>query len=386
MTPPKIKLLAAFAVSLIFSALTLQADKYENPNTVPLVTGTGSPGTFAPTGNVEFSTHGTPTMNVNCDGTTTGSSTCSGVVLGTGNAERAVFNFNGVSIPSGVTLSAVANLGSRPLVILSKGDMTIQGTIDVKGATPSVAKGGRDSQAGFNNHPVSGGYIGTGPGSGGGMQGDGGNASGGGTGLDNKCFDADGSVFPAVVAGIATGGGGGDGDPSAGDGGGGGGGLELGTLRTFSCNNCFVVGFGGDGGTGYEGAGGGAGGGLIVHANVISSSNGAFNFRGGHAGDGSSGPGGGGGGGGRILFAYAESISGISNSGTDGCGLNCDGDPQVSVIGGFAGTNPLPDTDGKPGSCRIKQDTVPIPEPSEYALMFGVAAVAFVALRRRFTK
>lgn len=420
MKPQKFALLAACAVPLLASLSLLEAAKYEDPNTVPLVN-SGVGGNFAPaSGTVTINTHDSPpTMDTNCDGSNPGFGSCAGVVV----SGKAVFNFDGVSIPSGVTVTTEPNSNSRSLVILSRSDMNIPGgTIQVNGGLTSVAAGGGGAAngGGFNNGSNSAGTFGDG----GGMQGSGGGASAG-QGLDNPCFD---DVSPAV-AGIATGGSGGKGtDPNftapAPSGGGGGGGLELGALGTFTCGNCVITGPGGVGeaggnydsfGDGGEGAGGGAGGGLIVHANIITSSGGTYDFSGGAGGEGgdgapgdpgdppntdpiiggNGGAGGGGGGGGRILFAYATS-SGIPSSGSDSCGDICDNTGGVNIgpgaggaagFGGYLASDGASGQAGGAGSCRVKQDvTVPIPEPSEYAFMFGVATILFVAFRRRFSK
>ncbi len=51
-----------------------------------------------------------------------------------------VFNFTTVSIPTGVTVSFKSNATNTPVMILATGDVTIEGTIDVRGADADVMR------------------------------------------------------------------------------------------------------------------------------------------------------------------------------------------------------------------------------------------------------
>lgn len=62
----------------------------------------------------------------------------SGVVL---RDELAVFTFNALTIPTGVTVQGVRNANSRPLALLSQSTITLDGTLDVSGPGGGAASG-----------------------------------------------------------------------------------------------------------------------------------------------------------------------------------------------------------------------------------------------------
>ncbi len=47
--------------------------------------------------------------------------------------EIAVFTFDSISIPAGVIVRGARNDNSRPIALLSKGEITIDGVVDVSG-------------------------------------------------------------------------------------------------------------------------------------------------------------------------------------------------------------------------------------------------------------
>lgn len=62
-----------------------------------------------------------------------------------------IFNYTGVNIPSGVTITYLKNAANTPVTILSSGDVTIAGTINVSATTPTnVSDPGIGGPGGYN--------------------------------------------------------------------------------------------------------------------------------------------------------------------------------------------------------------------------------------------
>src|SRR6266571_4303603 len=97
-----------------------------------------------------------------------------------------VFNFTTVNIPSGVTVRFTKNATNTPVTILASGDVTIAGTIDVRGApggggsgqTLLAPSGGNGGPGGFSGGSGSNGIASTIGGAGLGPGGGSGNAPG----------------------------------------------------------------------------------------------------------------------------------------------------------------------------------------------------------------
>lgn len=209
----------------------------------------------------------------------------------------AVFDFTSVSIASNVTVTLQ---GTNPVVILSRGDATVNGILDASGGngqngTGSFggdgdgsggrggAGGGAGGTGGVGQPAASQGDDGAGPG---GSNGSGAFGSVGGTGSqgDGAGFGGrGGSGFGGLVDGSAYGdlrqylqggaGGGGTGTDvflTQGAGGGGGaGGLELGAVGNISVGGQILANGGAGGGGGSVLAGGGSGGGIFLHAATV---------------------------------------------------------------------------------------------------------------------
>jgi len=304
--------------------------------------------------------------------------------------EIAVFTFDSISIPAGVIVQGARNDNSRPIALLSKGDITIDGVVDVGGenggnadfrthtsgaggaAGPGGGGGGGgggeqgDSSEGIS--PGSGGSRGVGyargasggngtygkPGSGGsgGSVVENGGGSGGSYLSDSDeggggAFGGNGGTVPrgGATGGTAygdlavrlqggSGGGGAIGFTGRGGGGGGGGGgaVEIGALSRIAISGS-VLANGGSGGFGGLSGGGGAGGGIFVHGSAVT-----FSGSGGLSAAGGSSFRGGGGGGGRVLISASPITGGCFNvAGGSGDGI---GSPGVLTLDGTF--TPLP--------------------------------------------
>jgi hypothetical protein len=288
----------------------------------------------------------------------------------------AVFDFDSVSIGSGVVINAS---GSRPVAILSHTTFTLGGTINSFGQSafddnsffggsnlPDTAAGGAGGGAGGigtdnpndPNFPggVDNGLAGSGPGGGapnqspnpplaqdidpntGNLWWGAGGAGGGGFGGAGAAGAANASTFfagendPAGAGGGTYGnlfnqlqGGSGGGGSNLTAGGGGGGAIELGAILQLTITSSGIIDVhGGSGAVGNTAASaGGSGGGVLLHAEVVSNA-GAINASGGLGGQG----GGlnifgvriwadaGGGGGGEVAVIVATTNANFSNSGT----------------------------------------------------------------------
>ena len=227
----------------------------------------------------------------------------------------AVFTFDTITIAPGTTVTA---RGSRPFVLLSQGNFTVGGTVDVSGTNatgggfggPGGGPGGSGETAGAG--PGGGGPADDRAGAGGG--GFGGVGGRGGVGDTGDVPGAGGPSYGNLTLALQGGSGGGGGGGATGatnlaPGGGGGGGVFLGAAGTLSVTGLIDA----EGGTGavsnLGGSGGGSGGGVVLTADVVTVS-GTVDASGGHGGDGGCCAGAGGGGaGGRVLV---ESTGGPS--------------------------------------------------------------------------
>jgi hypothetical protein len=166
-----------------------------------------------------------------------------------------IFNYTTVNIPASVTVKFARNQANTPVTILTTGDVTIGGLIDVSGGIANGFTPGKGGPGGFD------GGIGGTPAH---IKGTAGLGPGGGPGGD-----------PALGAGVSCAGcGGGAGFATAGNGPGGAGtgGVPYGVPTVFP----LIGGSGGGGGMGgniSDGPGGGGGGGAILIA-----SSGTINF------------------------------------------------------------------------------------------------------------
>lgn len=257
---------------------------------------------------------------------------------GYGDYEIAVFTFDDFELDAGITITAT---GSRPIAILSQGNMSVAGIIDVSarsnglpdngapfeqlagpgggngGLTGSVVDQG-DAAAGA---PVESGGLwagagissASGGGSGGGFGGRGGRAESNAGGALTDLSTA-GVAFANLAAGIQGGSGGATASAAFSDtfsgGGGGGGGIELGAVGVLSVQlGGQILANGGDGQTLFtistDGTGGGgAGGGILLHATSVNQY-GTLEAKGGNGGGAPRN--GGGGGGGAILVVHHAS-------------------------------------------------------------------------------
>lgn len=263
-----------------------------------------------------------------------------------GFPELAILSARTVRVDAGGTL--LAN-GSRALIVLASGAITIDGVIDV---------GGRDRVAGPGGG-AGGDARGAGGGPGGGGRGNlagafdvlqsggggGGHSAAGGSGGDDAFVDrAEGGAGGAIIADpdgspLVGGGGGGAGADagSGGDGGGGGGALQLTSAVSVTISSTAAVRApGAGGGPGEEaGGGGGAGGTIFLEAPLVEVAGGVFAN--------------GGGGGGADTAAFSDASPGtrgrsdtIRAAGGDGAGAGAgDGGSggAGTLLGGEDGSN-----------------------------------------------
>ncbi len=284
------------------------------------------PGAFTSLGSNPFTNSGTCTIDTTGSGpvlTLPDSSTITGVVaLGS----IAVFTFDSISVPSNVTVVGLQNAGSRPVALLSHGDVTIGGIIDVSGA------GGQSHAAPGGNTGGAGGAAG--PGGGGGGGGGGGfNSGSGGTIVKATAVRPAGLglSFPGGVggAGLVNGSNGNPGNPTdegTGGTGGAGGAVEPNGSGTGGTANDAGGGgaFGGNGGNAdfTPGAGGTAYGDLSI---ILQGGSGGGGGGGIAAGTDDNGAAGGGGGGGAVEIGAVNQIiitgSVLANGGSGGSDL-----------------------------------------------------------------
>lgn len=324
----------------------------------------------------------------------------------------AVFTFDSFSLGPAATMSQ-SGVGGPPIAILSRGDIRVQGTIDVSarssfagtsgpgpgghaggaGGAPGTetnlggpgAKGGGAGGGGpgsptFTQHPTTGetfvgGFGGGGAGFGGtGTIGDGGE----GAGTSSARGPAvPGRLIDNLMGG--SGGGGGAGGFAAGPlpgnaGGGGGGALALvaeGLLELAAGGAITATGAPGEATDFVEGAGGGgSGGGVLMYGDAVDVA-GLVSVEGGSGGGGAFGFFGGAGGGGKIEIYYDTSFVqtgfvNISGGLTSNAGAYRGGDGIYLVE-------------------RLTEEPTEVPVPGS-VLLFGPALAAIVFLRDRLTR
>lgn len=282
------------------------------------------------------------------------------------NPQVAVFGFDSIQVALGATLTAT---GRNPLALLSRGDITLAGTLVAAGRNGGQqgaglgGRGGPGGGAGGSGGPSIG-QNGEGPGGGlGGFGGLGncswgeGGAYGGAGGNWNPCRSPAAAYGdPAAVLNGGSGGGASGVNlfGTGAGGGGGGGGVELGALGQITLRGASLLDVtGGNFGDGLAvNAGGGSGGGLLLHAPVISllpDLNGPVRLdAGGYSG-------------GRISFLTASGAV-LGNTGSVGVGANFYGHEGVIRYGVLA---------------------TAVPEPAT-ALLTLVGGVGLMAWRRRW--
>jgi hypothetical protein len=306
---------------------------------------------------------------------TSGSTGASGALAPTVNTTvplppSGIFNFTSVTIPAGVTVKFERNATNTPVVILATGDVTIAGTLDVRGfAAPGVGAAGTGSQ-GDDGQPGEGGPGGFAGGKGGlpgapGSRTLGGTALGPGAGAPGA-FVSGGD--PCISGNSwASGGAGGGFGTAAGNSGPGPvncpsgtppysfpqttGGAAYGSTILLPLIGGSGGGGGGGGATFDGGGGGGGGGAILIAASGTVNVTGSLLADGGAgasaSGGGIGGAGGGGAGGGIRIIA-----STIAGNGT------------ISAAGGAAGQisgqtyTVFQASAGAPGRVRLEADTI----------------------------
>jgi hypothetical protein len=266
-----------------------------------------------------------------------------------------VFTFDSISLAAGSTIFGMnlpqAFVGFPALALLSKGDVTINGSVSVN-ALFFGTSGYAGGPGGFpdDSGPGAGGRGGSVGGGGGGY---GGAGSSGGPGLTGG---AGGGVYGDLTRQLIGGSGGGSAFGPNHFGGGGGGAVEISALGRVVVSG-FISAAGGTGissGTTSGAGGGGSGGGIVLLGDSVTLS-GQLLAPGGSGGSASNGGFGGNGGGGRVLIEYGP--GGLTNTG------------HIDVSG------------ASPGVVTI---TAAIPEPSGLILMLvGTGALGLMAFARR---
>jgi hypothetical protein len=277
----------------------------------------------------------------------------------------AVFDFSNISLAS---LSTLSGTGALPLILLSRGGATLNGSIDLRA-------------------------NGTTPGPGGGMGGT--NGAGGGPGAATGIIDgAEGAGFGGTGGGATSGliGGPTYGDPthaffggSGGSGsgfalgGGGGGGLEISTLGDISIGpdtnmvDSGILDGGAPGQSGIYNAGGGSGGGVFLATPGQITVDNTIDASGGFGSGGAPSAGGGGGGGGRILFETSNLLASnflfITANG---------GNPGGSQDG-------VPASAGGGGSIDVTAYVPAVPEPGIISILM-TGGIPLLLRRRRSEK
>jgi hypothetical protein len=279
----------------------------------------------------------------------------------------AVFDFDSINLNANQAFFQVA-IGSLapPLAFLSRGNITIDGTININGISGITfagligGSGGPGGYAGGGNDS-----IGGGPGGGGSSTMGGGSGTGGGFGGSGgyALFAPGGVTYGNLLQALQGGSGGGGG--AAGLGGGGGGALEIGAVgNIFIDGSILANGGGGGGGRRGQGGGGGggSGGGILIHGNSVTLT-GSLSAQGGQGGGGPpySTPGGGGGGG-RVVIEY-------------GGGGFLGNTANINVNGGPTGGVPI----AAPGATGVIS-FVFVPEPASFIMLaLGLAGVGIAA-------
>lgn len=208
-----------------------------------------------------------------------------------GGFRDGVLNFTTFNVPNGVTMYVAKNATNTPVTILTTGNATIAGTIELSGANAAGygrpgagGPGGFDGGAGGDGLTTSNGGAGLGPGGGGG--GTGSSCAGAGAGFgaigtsgnySGSCTNGSGgptygsSLLRPMVGGSGGGGGSGNiGGTQGGGGGGGGGAILIASSGTITLSgNPAIRANGGQGASGGAGGGGGSGGAIRLIAPTI---------------------------------------------------------------------------------------------------------------------
>jgi len=285
-----------------------------------------------------------------------------------------VFNFTTVNIASNATVKFTHNATNTPVTILATGNVTIAGTIDIRGADGGLSKlgssvvgsnggmggpGGFDGGSGATAVVSTTGGSGLGPGGGVGSSGSTGGAGGagyvaaGGAGK-GTAFGRGGLIYGTAsllpLVGGSGGGGGGAVVPHTGGGGGGGGGalvIASSGAITFTGGILAQGGIGGGiTGSGVSGGGGGSGGSVRLIATSVAGTNGSINVSGGNGGASTTSVEGGAGSPGRVrVEAFTNTLA--VNLGTSSVGVLSSGAPtsvtlpnapslRITAVGGVA--------------------------------------------------
>jgi hypothetical protein len=251
----------------------------------------------------------------------------------------AVFVFGTLTLDSPVTV-----VGSRPLALLTTGDLTVHAPLHVSAQGTDGGPGGFDAVEGEDG-------LGPGPGeahdvgTGGAFCGDGGDA-------DDGARDG-GTAYGDLLHTLEGGSSGGSStDGNGTPGGGGGGALELGALGVLTISaSIHADGAAAEDNASYAG-GGGAGGGLLLHGGLGSTCSSSVSAGGGGGGNSSEDKGGGGGGGGCIV------LLGVDDS-------LC----NVAAAGGAGGAGAAVADAGEPGSVSVELD--PDQDGDDFSLSEG---------------
>ena len=309
-----------------------------------------------------INTTGSPTLTLPGGMTLTGS-----IYYDSPTHSVAVFDFSSINLTAGQTITAT---GSLPVVLLSRSNATIGGSIHLDGSLGSSGAGG-------------GSVSNAGPGSGQFNTAQGGGSGFGGAGGTSGVFRFNsGSSISAIAGGAAYGNlatylvGGSYNQSGAGAGGG----IEIGAVGALN-----VLAGGSITANGTNDpifGGGGSGGGIFLHANAVSVATGAsLSAKGGNGGlpgpiggpGGGSGGGGGGGGGGQILVQYTDVFNSLIalNALNVGGGI---GLGRTTYTGGI--------NDGGNGTTSLVQ-TFAVPEPSSIVLVATAGLLALTGTRLR---
>ncbi len=362
--------LCASAAVLLMSAVPATAQPLNPTNYSTIAT------SFAPTGAVTINTD---TLQI----TGTGFTTVTGVTTAqqNGGPTLAVFDFGSINIPSSVTVSVT---GSRPFALLSQGNATVAGTVNMSGGASTSPSGGAGVAGGGNggNGWTTGsprnGQIGNGAGAGGagtdpsigafngaGGGGFGGNGGGGGS-QDGPSLSfgngVGGSAYGNLLTTLQAGSGGGGGSGVSNDfgigGGAGGGGIQLGALNAITITGSIIANGGASpGNQGPNVGGGGSGGGVLVTGSQIIVTSGIVNVQGGPGGFGGAGAGGGGGGGNIVLAPTVFTVGDVNNS-------------QLLITGGSVGGSDGA-TAGQIGRTTLAPTQVVIPTAQSLTVTSG---------------
>ncbi|MFN7929941.1 MAG: putative Ig domain-containing protein [Blastocatellia bacterium] len=368
-------LIPLFTLSLLLSLVLWHAATEKTAAAAMQTTYPLNPASFTSLGASPFASAGTYTINTSKSLTAPvltkpDNTTINGVFFTSSGGEIAVFTFDSINIPANVTVQGLRNANSRPIALLSKGNITIDGTVNVNGGaggdpTPdNIGGAGGAAGPGGGGGGGGGSFDGGTPGTGGvgfvsGNNGTGGGGNGGsvspngggvgatdygtggafgGNGYGGSTFRG-GTAYGDLAVSLQGGSGGSGGGATSGGalsqrgagGGGGGGAVEIGAITGITISGSVQANGGGGGAESNRSGGGGAGGGIFLHGAAVTFSNlGGLSARGGPGGIG--GVSGTGGGGGRVrIVATTTIIEGCIN--VSGTGLD-PGDPGVYTTDG----------------------------------------------------